>query len=957
LEDDQLLVGYNVTPSSTLHLIVRGQSSLSRQPTPTNISRDGKYHISQSIPAATGVKYDPQSIPTPASVSRDGKYQSMMASESRIVIPEETTFPESGSSDAKFRAWQSLAEQGDFDVDLEIVDPQAHYARLDELEREVILVSELYRCRGLYNSNDDELSAEWTRESLGVPEWMWASIQEGTNLLVNPPRDEFEEQIHEAQNTLASLRKSYLMLCQVLKSFELLQHAKFSTDFFSFLLRKASRNDTVELVKIEPSAELSTLKSSFEHVITQILETLVIEDQNLLFMALGQPCLRFLSSIGISLDRQIATNLTTLHMLRNTMSFLDLAVVSYVGSHGSRFDLEFMGQEMHEFTICSEFDGLLGFRCSRQRLACLDGFLESRKVWVFEYGPRLRMSSRTQQNADRFLLLTKMNVFADVWGPVSSIPITSKDPSKIKQYNVANGIIHPVGQKQQAAAEQPIRCHWSNWVSFYRRRMTNLFGGESNVWLTSDDNLLIGGGIRENYNCNYKFEDFEEDFEDYTHVLGTSPECWRMDTRSGALSFSKLFGASISGTQKKIPQKSSKQVILDKWSINPRRANPGMLNQYFGLEISHCTGNARRVSLKEIMLMPPVQPFLHRQYPRWRQTIWGQAFVEALMDPNPRSVFDVWNQFHDDREHMANLVCSVLEVLDSTGYANDRFTAAIFKRNEECAVTLNRRADDWCQLLKDSHLMAVFAIINSTCLDYYTPDHSTATCHDHSSPTVLETSIALETQLARSQDRIKLQPWNQILKTVPLDRGLRLWALESSITIPLFNSPVVGTEKRNRSFDRRDGQFHIKAAGVDRFRLDIFTRREEQARLQQANKPVPVPQPLPVFRGNVPMEPLPQIERVPEPTRQGIPNDWTEDDLYDEDHNVQAAIAASIKQVQPSVPSLVEDLGAYSFASDDEEAPVRRRQDIPFRNNEGLRIEGDRATRARLRRQPHLNIR
>jgi hypothetical protein len=83
-----------------------------------------------------------------------------------------------------------------------------------------------------------------------------------------------------------------------------------------------------------------------------------------------------------------------------------------------------------------------------------------------------------------------------------------------------------------------------------------------------------------------------------------------------------------------------KQFIWDRWSSGDiARANPGILNSFLGVEISDCTGNARRVPLKHILLMPSIQPLPDHQIPRWKTTAWGMSFQKALVSDSQYVVF------------------------------------------------------------------------------------------------------------------------------------------------------------------------------------------------------------------------------------------------------------------------------------------------------------------------------
>lgn len=73
-------------------------------------------------------------------------------------IPSETLFLTADDASRKLEAWKKVADEDDFDDDLYIVDPAAHFARLESLNQQVVTGSEWFRCRGQYNVLDDKLS-------------------------------------------------------------------------------------------------------------------------------------------------------------------------------------------------------------------------------------------------------------------------------------------------------------------------------------------------------------------------------------------------------------------------------------------------------------------------------------------------------------------------------------------------------------------------------------------------------------------------------------------------------------------------------------------------------------------------------------------------------------------------------------------------------------------------------
>lgn len=95
------------------------------------------------------------------------------------TVPIESIFPGRVDAKASIQAWKTKAQQGGFDSDICIVDPQAHYTELSCLEQDVVLNSEYFHRLGANStiSDNNTYALLQRHNSLGlVPAWMWAFI-------------------------------------------------------------------------------------------------------------------------------------------------------------------------------------------------------------------------------------------------------------------------------------------------------------------------------------------------------------------------------------------------------------------------------------------------------------------------------------------------------------------------------------------------------------------------------------------------------------------------------------------------------------------------------------------------------------------------------------------------------------------------------------------------------------
>lgn len=678
--------------------------------------------------------------------------------------PPESVFPDDQQALSRMKDWKALAEKGNFDADIHTVDPQAHYAVLDYLEKKVVTSTELYHHSGSYRLDDGRQPPDLrhlTSESK-APDWM-------NNLILD---------LHEGMDlgtsaTITSLCETYFIILSVLENLNRMKSMQFSTTFFSMLMER-SNGTVAEIVKI-PEKALIEFKDALEVAIAVAREEQ--ESRDWAYSELSrciQPAvedfLGLFDSPQLPKNTAIAKSVQGLLMLcRMIACILDLGMVSYAGSHGTRFDTAYFNRDMDPLRFDME-DGL-SFDCSLRKLACLNGFLDTKSVWVFRAGvdlPPLQNKGQKQVS-----ILTTIDALADIWGPVwaeaTDEGSSNEKPARIKKYHVSKGVIRRIREGPESAVPGQVKCHWYSWTEDYRRRFSTLFTRTEDLPMAVGDKLLIGSELRVNQECRYTLQEYEMNYGDAMRNSGPKPSKWKLDgvAMSVQLAAPKVIAFQIQGSVKKIPETTVKQFLWQKWTMDAEHANPGVLNNYYGVEISHCTGNARRIPLKQLLLTEPVQQLLERQIPGWSSTDWGLAFQKVLQTDSDSVIFKFWNDYYSRRSQIGQLVRCVLDVLDDTGNTDNGFRAAFLYQNRELDIHLTMHSNEWASLLKDSYLTATYAIVNNLCLECRRPDHSASICNDELRYTVLQTQVGFKKGAYRSDaERLKIEPHNQIYKKV-----------------------------------------------------------------------------------------------------------------------------------------------------------------------------------------------
>ena len=452
------------------------------------------------------------------------------------------------------------------------------------------------------------------------------------------------------------------------------------------------------------------------------------------------PCRRLLERVGSYVFPAPATR--TLSELATAVRVvtlvIDVGLVSYVRSHGSGFDGSYFSGDLSKLKV--NLGDKLIFGCYWAKLACLHSFLDTREVWVFDFSGIDNSSWRRKLR--RHSLCARMEDIADIWGPVYTVPT---DTGKVKYYGVSKGVIYRVESNKESPIPGAKVCHYSSRSSFVRKEASRLLANMDELALSQDDLLLIGAGFCENASCNYTMSALTKENASAMTVLGTKDSAWKWDSRGLTVGLSKYLGVTVSGTQKLMPQTTLKQHILDKWTTMPSRSNPAVLNQYLGVEISHCTGNARRISLKTLMISKPIRPILERQVPDWHQTPWGDALNKALHSPKREDIVNVWKEHASNRTDIADLICCALQVLDTTGWNEQKvFNSAVLIGNEEWAVPVPSNLNSWLVALKDTPETSAYVITNEICFGCEVPDRTISACNTSQAFTALQTQITTE---------------------------------------------------------------------------------------------------------------------------------------------------------------------------------------------------------------------
>ena len=589
-------------------------------------------------------------------------------------------------------------------------------------------------------------------------------------------------------NDLLEILECRNVIAQTCMNLKRLQLDGFCGQKFSMLMIDPCRHDVVRLLPLDIQQILQILMET-DSVLRKAADSAgyapptTSSAQVLLEQALEEPdnlllsvprCTAFLTTLGLDLASPADTsvNLSILACMRLVVHTLDLAVASYAGAHLGRFDKEYPGEELDTLDILNPFTSrhisqVPSIKLSRCQLQCLDSFHNSQPLWVF--------SSSDWKPRDQLFLSTKIEDFADIWGPLWKVVDSEKNGS-CTRYAVGNGSIYKYkpGKATPRLFENESLCHWISDTN-----LGAVLDGSSNTEkpmypdildesFNGNEILLIGAvaagceRLATNTDCNFDLEHSRAmlDHVGRVQMLGTVREHIYKDSETYQLQAGHSgMGVSASKQYKRRGQ-SLKQAFVEQWTTTPENRDPRWLEHFYGLEISLCTQNAQRVQLLRILGFDSMCRYL-RSF-RWKTCSAKKAFFDALegFKDDSDAFQRAWERHNDYQDDFGCAVLVCLKALEKTG-VNHKSQLSTFLCSDVTArpelVTMEPKEHSWIGLLKDSEISCCMAAIGDECLEFR---HEFGSVCGRSGRSCLRTALIIN-RLSKPQGICKKRPTNK----------------------------------------------------------------------------------------------------------------------------------------------------------------------------------------------------
>ncbi|KAL8300632.1 hypothetical protein RB593_010126 [Gaeumannomyces tritici] len=337
----------------------------------------------------------------------------------------------------------------------------------------------------------------------------------------------------------------------------------------------------------------------------------------------------------------------------------------------------------------------------------------------------------------------------DTWGPGEAL--MSKDkPDELLAISIGGGTIVAVEPTpSENSGETPPLLHWSSG-SILPSSLPRGFGFQEVV--------RIGATVMENLGCVGRPSERLRRFPSLLRDLGVRPASWEPSERQLGLGFhaqaaqSGFAIARFNQNWIKMKEVTKKAALL----ARPRLYTPD-LDSRIGVQISVCTGIARRVRLRDLLadVLPAYVAGLVTKPQVWDVLDRTHDITASLQGDNDLGCW-LANLTHGQQRAFEDLVRDVLSLLRDTGFnrRDQEFTVACIqpRLHPQCFKIPCKEENVWTRLLADSEDTATFAYATTRCLET-----AKVKCSNPAAPWINSTSM-LSTVVSCCEGRIATTP-------------------------------------------------------------------------------------------------------------------------------------------------------------------------------------------------------
>ncbi|KAK4213561.1 ankyrin 3 [Rhypophila decipiens] len=396
-----------------------------------------------------------------------------------------------------------------------------------------------------------------------------------------------------------------------------------------------------------------------------------------------------------------------------TAQFLSLAFLSYSQADCGPIMPFFLDTALNKVVLTGNgggnaFNGLTVCG-SLVMLTCM-GDMTGKPVFAFRCFKSEQEQLTMDISSTKFDLIASAEDIIDTWGPGTFVSVSSEEPDMLLSIAVGNGTITSAPIQTDKIPEQPL--HWSRGSK--QPRETEPFHLRLKY--------RIGTTIIENTQCCANANTALLKAVPLLEDLDTFPSYWEIAERElglglqggGQIGLTAAF--QFNQTWVKMGGTTKKAAMLCQRAFF--RAD---LESLFGVQVSVCTGIARRVRLRELVadILPAYVAGLVTKPRLWASLVNTHHLITALRSSDIRTLLDSLD--HQHQTVFEGLVTAVLHLLRGTGIdrKGEDFVVACIQPDLpfRCFKIPCRKENYWTRMLADSEDTATFAYVTTRCLE------------------------------------------------------------------------------------------------------------------------------------------------------------------------------------------------------------------------------------------------
>ena len=725
---------YSSTPSHLLHTFQERVFSDTARDYPSDIAHSKSYLPSEKVSSGTAKGY-------PSNLDLD----SWEDLESRTIDPVKSNsiqgvtrpgLEEENTSDSSSNPEGALDEF--------IINPRRYQDRLAALLEDTTRNSSLFAISkgnaSQGNASMRGVEAALNASAMGFSPYPSSHHKIGIDMCNISPLATSADITHCTNSAALGFRRCRNVLLRVYENINRMKTIGFCAGFINVLVMYPDCYDTVYFNSLDTKVVQNLFDLSCSFIDKEAKPTFDIDhrrsERSDLIKSIIDRSEKFGKALGLkeSPFRKHAHTTEWVSIVIALTNLIDIVVLFYCSAHLERFDKKYLQMDLEGLRVDFSF-AKLDWDCivfKRRSLACLDKYLGNQQVWVCQ----MEKKSRDQVNpemvlpeslpllSDRFIdekniqlsVSAHIEDLADIWGPLW--PVKLEGLADIVAFKAGAGVLVPWPKHTVANSSGEIYYHWTEDLGELPARLERY-----NFPTFHEKPRLLIGADNVEQPCRFSTRSITHKLRDAHCIRMQGTERSKIYRDSETLSGTLGYFASLTGarTLKRSAGVTVKENIISTWMPDNSKRNPAILECWYGVEVSVCTGNARRRRLKDIFNLPALRKHLDLCYSDWTTTDHGKGFIRAIADQDKRSFRRLWKENPQWQPQLQKLVYSCLDALRATGIdGNDQLSIFWMSDDDQQAlVDIPAGLSSWTGILKNNEYSCTMAVLSTTCLSVF----------------------------------------------------------------------------------------------------------------------------------------------------------------------------------------------------------------------------------------------